>query len=68
MFLFSDYNSCVDALGQWLGDEFEDLEEELITLKVELPDHFPLEQEVEWEWISRNRIHAPCISFYKNEG
>lgn len=68
VFLFCDYESCENALWNWLGEEFEDLEEDLIILKVDLPDDFPLEQEVEWEAISRIRIDPTYISIYKNEG
>lgn len=68
IYLFPDYTSCEDALGSWFGDEFEYLEEEVVTLKVELPDDFPLEMEVQWELISRIKIEPECISFYKNEG
>jgi len=68
VFMFSDYESCEYALCNWLGEEYEDLEEELITLKIELPLDFPLDQEVEWELIARETIYPKYISIYKNEG
>ena len=68
VFMFSNYESCEHALCNWLGEEFEELEEELITLKIELANEFPLEQETEWEMISRKTIDPKYISLYKNEG
>jgi len=68
VFMFSDYESCEHALWNWLGEEFEELEEELMTLKIELPLDFPLDQKVEWELIARKTIHPKYISIYKNEG
>ena len=68
VFMFSDYENCEYALYSWLGKELEELEEALMTLKVELPLNFPLDQEVEWELIARKTIHPKYISIYKNEG
>lgn len=66
VYLFPTYEDCEYALMNWLGDEFED-EFELTTLKVTLPQGFPLESEVEWERVSRTRIPPEYITFYKNE-
>lgn len=68
VFLFTSYEDAEHALWNWLGEEFEDLDEDVFTLKVDLPKSFPLESEVGWEFISRNVIPPDCISFYKNEG
>lgn len=68
VFMFSNYENCEYALCNWLGEEFGELDEELVTLKVELPLDFPLDQEVEWELIARKTIHPKYISVYKNEG
>lgn len=68
VFLFTSYENCEHALCNWLGEEFEDLEEELVTLKVELPDNFQLDQEVEWEMIARTTIEPKYISVFKIEG
>lgn len=70
IFLFPTYEDCETALGQWLGREFDEIEpyEELVTLKIELPINFPLEETCEWERISRKKIEPKYISFYKNEG
>ena len=68
VYLFSTYEACEEALCNWLGEEFEDLEEELVTLKVELPEDFPLEQIVEWEMVAKQIIEPRFITFYKNEG
>lgn len=66
--LFRTYEDCETALLQWLGEEFEELEEELVSLKVQLPSDFPLIQTCEWEIVSKIKIAAEFISFFKNEG
>lgn len=68
VFLFPTYDDCENALFNWLGEEFDELDEEVVTLKVELPKHFPLEETAEWERCSRQTIEPKYISFYKNEG
>lgn len=68
VYLFITYEDCQTALYQWLGEEFDELEEEVVSLKVELPDDFPLEKTCEWELASKITIEPSCISFYKNEG
>lgn len=68
VFLFATYEACEDALCNWLGEAFEEQEEEVVSLKVELPEAFVLEQAVEWEFISRTPVDAKYITFYKNEG
>ena len=66
--LFASYEDCENALCNWLGESFDELEEELITLKVVLPNTVRIEQTTEWEYVSKQTI-APCfISFFKNEG
>ena len=66
VYLFPNYEDCENALMSWLGEEFDE-EIPLVSLKVSLPIDFPLDEEVEWERISRIPIPASCISFYKNE-
>lgn len=68
VFLFPNYEDCENALLNWLGEEFEDVEEEVITLEVTLPETFLLEESVDWEKISRKMIPPEYIKFYKNEG
>lgn len=68
IYLFPTYADCETALGQWLGEEFDDLDEEVVSLKIELPDNFSLEQTCEWEKVSKSVIPSQYISFYKNEG
>lgn len=67
VFLFTSYENCEHALCNWLGEEFEDLEEDLITLQIELPTDFQLDQEVEWEMIARTTIEPKYISVFKIE-
>lgn len=70
VFLFPNYADCENALWNWLGEELEELtpNEEAVSLEINLPDHFPLEESVEWERISREVIPPQYIRFYKNEG
>lgn len=66
VFLFPSYEDCETALYQWFGDEFDE-NDKLITLKITLPDDFPLEDSVEYEKISRQVIPAEFIELYKLE-
>lgn len=64
-FFFKTYEDCETALEQWLGDEFEDLEENLFVLKVELPDDFPLIETADWEMATVSIVEPKYISVYK---
>lgn len=70
VFLFPTYDDCIDALGNWLGEEFNTIEpyQEVITLEINLPDNFPLMDSVSYEKISKQTIPPQFIKFYKNEG
>jgi hypothetical protein len=70
VFLFPTYEDCIDALGNWLGEEFDAIEpyQEVITLEINLPDNFPLEESVGYEKFSKQTIPPQFIKFYKNEG
>lgn len=68
VYLFTSYEQCENALCNWLGEEFDELDEDVVTLEIELPDAFPLEESVEWEAVARERIQPTYIKFYKNEG
>lgn len=68
IFLFPTYEDCETALWQWLGEAYEDLEEELITLEVRLPNNFRLDVTGDWEVCSRYPIEPQYITFFKNEG
>jgi hypothetical protein len=69
VFLFRTYEDCTNALGNWLGEEFHEFEpyQEVISLEINLPNNFPLEDSVEYEKISRQIIPPQFIRFYKNE-
>ncbi|MCK2000401.1 hypothetical protein MZM54_03220 [[Brevibacterium] frigoritolerans] len=67
VYLFPTYEDCETALQQWLGDEFDE-EDEVITLEITLPKGFPLEESVEYEKISRQRIGPQYVRFFKSEG
>jgi len=62
IFLFDSYNSVENAMMNWLGEELEDTEEDIVLLAVKLPDDFPLKKEVEWEYVSTQTIPPSCIS------
>lgn len=64
VFLFPTEEDMDTALGQWLGDEYEE-EDELFALKVTLKDDFHLEEPVEFERVARSIIEPNCIEFYK---
>lgn len=68
VFLFLSYEDCETALSQWLGEQFEDPYEELVSLKITLPNDFPLEETCEWELVSRTIIEPKYIEFFKDEG
>lgn len=70
VFLFPSYEDCTNALGNWLGEEFDEIEpyQEVISLKVSLPDNFPLENSAPYEKISRQKIDPQYIEYFKNEG
>ena len=42
IFMFSNKDAMTDAVMNWLGDEFDE-EEELIVLKITLPEDFPVQ-------------------------
>lgn len=66
VFLFTSEESCEDALANWLGDELDEVDDGVVILKVELPEHFPLDFDVEWEAISRQTIDPSCIAIYND--
>lgn len=69
VFLFPTIEDMETALGSWLGEEFEDYEEELVSLKISLPANFLLEPpEVNWERVSRITIPPEYIEFFRSEG
>lgn len=62
VFLFTSKEAVTNALLNWLGDEFEDCPDALLVMELTLPDDWPLEQDVEWEKISRKAIPARHIT------
>ncbi len=63
IFLFPSKEDMNTALEQWLLEEFDE-DEPLIVLKVFLPENFPLEESVEYEKISRQKIDSQYIYFF----
>jgi hypothetical protein len=68
IFLFPSVRDMENALLNWLGEEYEDIEEPLVSLKITLPDDFPLEAPVEFERVSRRIIDHQYIEFFRCEG
>lgn len=70
IYLFGNYDDCEHALGNWLGEEFdeEDPDERCYCLSVEIPDEHPLEQSCEWEFVSYIAIPKEWISIHSFEG
>jgi len=64
IFLFPSEEDMEQAMLSWLADEFDE-DEELASLKIMLPDDFPLESPVEYERVSRVTIESKYIEFYK---
>ena len=74
IFLFPTQEDMDTALLQWLGEWYDDKEIEtderidLISLKITLPDNFPIiPGDVEYECISTAPIGPEFIHFYKDE-
>lgn len=74
VFLFQNIEDMNTALGQWLGDWFNDLEDEigslitLMSLQITLPNNFPIEDSiVEYEKICRVTIPPELIKYLKDE-
>ena len=79
IFLFDSEQSMEDALGSWLGEEYEDMADELgvdiadidcTALKISLPSEFPItpafeDQDTSTEWVSTEPIPPLYISVFK---
>lgn len=65
VFLFTSEDALVDGLGNWLGDCFDE-DEVLHVLLVDV-EGLELDQEVEWEAISRHPIDMERISYLRPE-
>lgn len=67
VFLFPTIEDMNTALGQWLGDCFEE-EEVLMSLEIKLPDDFPIQDStVEYEKISKVVIPPQYIRYLQDE-
>lgn len=71
VYLFPTIDDMNCALGQWLGDWYNDEYGEdvpLMSLEIDLPDDFPIQDgEVEYEKISKVVIPPQYIRFLKEE-
>ena len=59
IFMFSNKDAMTDAVMNWLGDEFDE-EEELVVLKITLPEDFPV-QHNGFEATTDKSIPPQCI-------
>ena len=68
VFLFESEEAMNDALGSWLGAEFED-DEPLVALEVKPPAGMPLDEGVSCPWEARcyDVIPPECITMYDND-
>jgi len=64
VFMFATEKDMEDGIINWLDNEFVE-DEPLVSLKISLPDNFPLESPVPYEVVSRCVIDAKYISIYK---
>lgn len=66
IYLFPTLQHMNEALGSWLGIEFET--EEIVSLLIRIPKNFVLEEgEVEYEVYSKEPIPKNCIMFFREE-
>lgn len=67
IFLFPNEEDMDNALGNWLGECFDDYEGELHSLLVRLPDDFPIVETSDWERMCLDAIPSSYISYHKNQ-
>ena len=67
IYLFPNEEDMNTALSSWFGECFDE-EDNLSSLKISLPDDFPIfEGEVEYEAYSYEIIPSEYISFFREE-
>jgi len=64
VFLFGSRQDVDNALGNWLGEEFEDHDGDLVIIEMQTPDDaeptFPGD-ETSWEWSTSHPIAAAAL-------
>ena len=65
VYLFPTIEDAEDALGNWLGDQYEDEDISFSLLKVNVTG-LPLKSETEWEYYTTSIISANRIEVEKN--
>ena len=63
IYLFPTMDDLENALENWLGELYEDDDEELDIYKITLPENFPLEMDVDYEFRSLVNIQPQHIQF-----
>lgn len=65
VFLFGSRQDVNDALGNWLGEEFEDYDGALLVIELETPlaaePTFP-DAEESWEWSTTEAVPADALT------
>lgn len=71
IYLFPSTDDMNTALSSWLGENLEEEfgeDEEFCSLKISLPDNFPIKEgEVEYECYSYKTINPEYIEYLKKE-
>ena len=67
VYLFPSIDDLTDALYGWLGNEFEDYEGDLHTLKVNIPDNFEVEKTCGYEVCAYKPIPPQYITYLRKE-
>ena len=60
VFLFPYFEEMNNALYNWFGEEFDDDEDELIILQIDLPDNFPVYRELDDNGDEFYEAHCQC--------
>lgn len=60
VFLFPNFEEMNNALYNWFGEEFDDDEDELIILQIDLPDNFPVYRELDDNGDEFYEAHCQC--------
>ena len=66
VYLFPTIEDAEDALGNWLGDQYEDEDISFSLLQVDVTG-LPLKSETEWEYYTQSVISPDRIKLIKND-
>ena len=60
VFLFPNFDEMNNELYNWFGEEFDDDEDELIILQIDLPDNFPVYRKLDDNGDEFYEAHCQC--------